>query len=106
MVFSEDMIQKVWEKGRAVLDRAADEWRKDECGAWIHRAQYGNADSEYGWKIESVTAGLPNKLHDLRPFHWRNGFNIGNQKARCHVSADRGGLAPTQHVETPRNKNL
>jgi hypothetical protein len=106
MQLDEDMIQKVWQKGRGAADRAAAEWRTDECGAWMHRAQYGNADSEYGWKIQNVSAGAANTVENLRPFHKANSFDVANRKPHCHVTADRAGLAPTQHVGTPRNRNV
>lgn len=37
MITDENLIQAVWEKGRGMLDRDASEWRKDQCGAWLHR---------------------------------------------------------------------
>lgn len=104
MAWDEDIIQKVWEKGRVAADRAAAQWRTDECGAWMHRAQYGKADSEYGWKILNVSAGGPDSVENLRPFHSANSFDVANRKAHCHVTADRAGLAPTQLVGTPRNR--
>jgi hypothetical protein len=105
MLLEAELIQSVWEKARAMPDRAAPEWRKDECGAWIERAQYENALSEFGWKIENVSPGKPDTLENLRPFHVRNGFDIANHKPRCAVTADRADIAPTQHVGTPRNRD-
>lgn len=37
MSFSEDTIQKVWEKGRIVPNNDPNDWRKDQCEAWIGR---------------------------------------------------------------------
>ena len=48
MSFSENTIQKVWEKGTVVSGNDANVWRKDQCGAWIGRLYYGNRDSQYG----------------------------------------------------------
>lgn len=106
MLLDEDLIQKVWEKGRGAADRATDEWRTDECGAWMHRAQYGNADAEFGWKILNVSAGGANRVENLRPFHRANAFDIAERKPHCHLTADRAGLAPTQLVGTPRNRKV
>jgi hypothetical protein len=106
MVLDEGTIQKVWEKGRGPADRAAAEWRTDECGAWMHRAQYGNTDSEFGWKVQNVSAGGADSVENLRPFHNANSFDIANHKPHCHVTADRVGLAPTQLVGTPRNRKV
>ncbi len=106
MPFSDAMIQAVWEKGRAMPDRDPTEWRRDQCGAWLHREQYGNGDSSYGWKIENVTPGGPDELDNLQPFHWNNTFDIANGKPRCRVTAERSGLAPGQRVGQPRNTGM
>ena len=49
MSFSEDTIQKVWEKGSIVSGNDSNVCRKDQCGAWIVRKNYGNQNSQYGW---------------------------------------------------------
>ena len=35
MEFNNETVQGVWEKARATNDTDPNEWRKDECGAWI-----------------------------------------------------------------------
>lgn len=106
MAWDEDTIQKVWEKGRVAPDQAAEQWRTDECGAWMHRAQYGNSESEFGWKIQNVSAGGADRVENLRPFHNANGFDVARRKAHCHVTADRTGIAPSQLVGAPRNRRV
>jgi len=54
MSFSEDTIQKVWEKGTVILNNDPNVWRKDQCEAWICRDHYGNRDSQYGWEINHI----------------------------------------------------
>ena len=103
MKFNEKTIQAVWDKGRAMPDRNADEWRQDQCGAWLHRQQYQNEQSEYGWKILNVAAGGGDDLEHLRPFHYKNTFDIANGKEQCRITADRAGLMPAQSVGQPRN---
>lgn len=103
MAFSDDLIQAVWEKARQMPDRDMTVWRRDQCGAWLHREQYNNPDSEYGWKIENITPGGPNILDNLQAFHWQNSFDIANGKPHCRVKADRAGLSPHQSVDRPRN---
>ncbi|MDH3672506.1 MAG: hypothetical protein OES46_15335 [Gammaproteobacteria bacterium] len=105
MRFSDEMIQQVWEKGRATLDQDSTIWRKDECGAWMNRAYYGNERSEYGWKIENVSTGGPDILENLRPLHRHNTFDRANHQAKCRVAADRAGLEPSEHIKEPRNRN-
>lgn len=106
MVSNEDRIQAVWEKGRATLDRDPNDWRQDQCGAWLHRAQYDNPEAEFGWKMVRVGPGRPEDLDNLQPFHWRNSFDIENGEPHCRITADRSGLSPTQHVDQPQNENL
>ena len=106
MDYSETIVQAVWEHGRAAPDRDADLWRKDQCGAWLHREQYNNEKSEYGWKILKVVAGAGSDIDQLQPFHCGNAFDIANGRAQCRVTADRAGLAPGQSVDQPRNSGV
>jgi len=97
------LIQSVWEKGRAMPSWDPVEWRRDQCGAWLHREQYENEQSEYGWKIVNVAPGGQDEVDSLQPFHWKNTFDIANGKPKCRVTADRAGLQPHQRVDRPRN---
>lgn len=103
MTIDENLVQAVWEKGRGMLERDTSEWRKDQCGAWINRQHYNNAKSEYGWKIVNVKPGSPDSPENLQPFHWRNDFDIANDKPHCKVTADQAGLLSTQHTDIPHN---
>ncbi len=106
MGYSEQMIQQVWEKGRGTNGIDTDLWREDECGAWIARADYGKTDSEFGWKIVNVTPGAPDTPENLRPFHYRNGYDLANRKPARHVTADRTGLATFERTFQPHNRNI
>jgi hypothetical protein len=106
MGFSDDIVQSVWEKARAIPDRDPAEWRQDECGAWIRRDHYGSPDSGFGWKIEHISPDSSDDLDHLRPFHRDNAFSRGVGKAHCRVTADREGVAPTAHIDSPRNKTV
>lgn len=106
MEYSEQLVQQVWEKARANVDISADLWREDECGAWINRRHYGDTHSDFGWKIANVSAGGPDTLENLRAFHHRNPYDIAIQQAKCHVTADRTGLAAFEHTFQPRNRNV
>lgn len=103
MTFSEEVIQQVWEKGRAVNDRDSNEWRKDECGAWIHRSNYGSSTHEFGWTIKNVVAGGEDTVQNYRPFHRENEFNRNTGEAHCKVIADRQGIPPTSRIGSPDN---
>lgn len=85
--FSEDLIQKVWDKERASFNQDPVTWRKDACGAWIRREHYGRKDSEYGWEIDFITPGGPAVPSNLRAVQWQNnGGAAGNLV--CRTSAD------------------
>lgn len=106
MHIDEFLVQAVWDKARAISDQDTTQWRKDQCGAWLHRQQYDNAVSDYGWKIENVTPGGLDILENLKAFHRENTFDIENDKTLCRITADQAGLSPTQSVDRPRNARL
>lgn len=106
MNYSEQLIQQVWEKGRASGDIDTDLWREDECGAWISRPDYGKTDSDFGWKIVKVAPGAPDTPENLRPFHHLNGYDVAAHQAKRHVTADRTGLATFEHTFDPRNRKV
>jgi hypothetical protein len=106
MEFNDETVQGVWEKGRAMNDMDSNEWRMDECGAWIFRDQYGNGVSEFGWKIENVAPGKPHAVENLRPYQHDNSFDIGTGQRYCKVVADRENLLPSASTDKPRNKQV
>lgn len=87
MAWDEETIQKVWEKGKIVPDQKADQWRKDECGAWIGRQNYGKRDSSYGWEIDHISPGGPDILSNLRPLQWENNAEKSEGRLKCNVTA-------------------
>lgn len=94
MSFSEKTIQGVWEKGEKVSENNKDHFRKDKCGAWIAKSQYGNRDSIYGWEIDHIiprSDGGHNELPNLRPLQWENNMAKSDGKLRCVVIAEGDG---------------
>ncbi|MCX8049684.1 MAG: hypothetical protein N3A55_08505 [Methylohalobius sp.] len=106
MAFSEEVIQAVWEKGRAGPELDPTQWRQDQCGAWMCREHYNNFNSEFGWKILEVVPGGGEALAGLQPFHWQNTFDLEHRRPLCRVTADRSDVAAGQRVSQPRNINL
>ena len=106
MEYSRELVEQVWEKARAGSDVDASTWREDECGAWISRPQYGQPETEFGWKIENISPGGPPTLENLRPLHYRNAFNPGTGFHHCLVTADRTGLSSTSRTLQPRNRGV
>jgi len=100
-----EIIEAVWAHGRVVMPEAdADRWRQDACGAWMQREHFGRQNCEFGWKLEKVTPGGEETPDNLRPFHWRNGYDIANGRASCQVTADRSNVAAERYATPPRNR--
>ena len=71
---SETEIGVIWQKAMAVDGYDNTKYRKDVCGAWIQRDQYGK-ETIYGWEIDHAkptSKGGSDDAHNLRPMHWQN----------------------------------
>jgi hypothetical protein len=106
MNYSKEIIAQVWQKARAMAGTDSDEWRQDECGAWMHFDKYGSEASDFGWKIVTVSAGGSEQVDHLRPYHRDNDFDVGSGHISCRVKADREGVLPTAHIDEPRNQTI
>jgi hypothetical protein len=104
MVISQETIEEVWRKARGVTEQNAEVWRKDECGAWMKRDHYGQAHSEFGWKIENISSGGPDILENLRPFHCANTYDHANGRAKCRFTTDQTAVPVQGHIREPRNR--
>lgn len=88
MVLTETSVQQVWEKGTVVSNNDAAEWRKDECGAWIGRKEYGNRQSQYGWEIDHINPQGGDEVSNLRPLQWKNNASTQDDgRLSCPVTA-------------------
>ena len=47
-------IEAVWRKGIIVPGYDSNVFRKDQCGAWMKKSEYGNTSSNYGWEIDHI----------------------------------------------------
>jgi hypothetical protein len=92
--WTEDQIRAAWNQGQIAERFNPDKWRKDPCGAWIARQQFGNKESSFGWEIDAVAleAGAAGgNASDLRPLQWKNASAKTNDKLVCAVTAHGGG---------------
>lgn len=104
MEFTDYLVQQVWDKARATTEQDRDTWRRDQCGAWMRREHYGRTDSEFGWRIENITAGGPNDLENLHAFNCANPYDRAARRAHCHLVADLAGVPAPEIVLEPRNR--
>ena len=88
MSFSEETIQKVWEKGTVVPNNDPGVWRKDACEAWMKRSEHGNRNSKHGWEIDHIkpeSEGGGDELSNLRPLQWENNASKQEGRLTCPV---------------------
>lgn len=72
--FSQSTIDAVWKKGKIVEGYDSNTYRKDRCGAWMKKEDYGQT-TKYGWEIDHkkpVAKGGTDDTDNLQPLHWEN----------------------------------
>jgi hypothetical protein len=71
--YDREVIASVWECAETVPGTDSVIWRKDEYGAWIHRADYGRRTSEFGWEIFDPGVGRHCQgVYAMRPMQWQS----------------------------------
>ena len=55
--YDREIVTRVWTFATEIEGNDPGTWRKDEFGAWIHRLEYGNRHSEYGWEVCDTSLG-------------------------------------------------
>lgn len=89
-------IQKIWEKADKVPGNDENVWRKDQCGAWINRNNYGAASTNeshtsYKWQVDHIkpaSKGGDDTLSNARPLQWYNNDCRQNNRLKTRVTAD------------------
>ena len=72
MDFSDETIQRVWEKGKILQGSDPETWRLDGHGNVINRNLYQIYVSQYGWEIKIQKKGF-NQI-ELIPVKWTENF--------------------------------
>jgi hypothetical protein len=91
MSFSDEMVQKVWEKGAMVQGVDQNVWRKDACGAWINRSAHtGKRENpvDYEWEIDHINPNGGDDISNLRPLQWKNNLDKAEERLTCSVTSD------------------
>lgn len=86
--WTEEEIQAVWEKGTAVSGYGKEKYRKDQCGAWIKRDEYGNRKASFGWEIDHISPGGSDAISNLRPLQWENNVDKSDGRLKCNITAN------------------
>lgn len=87
--FSEETINEIWSRGQVVDGFDSAKVRKDACGAWIIKDNYGNRNSPFGWEVDhiypesklrekSVPMSIIDNITNLRPLNWKNNDSKGS----------------------------
>ena len=80
--FDQRTINAVWSRATIVPGVDPNQRRKDVCGAWIDRSQYGTtANNGFGWEIDHiipVSSGGTDDLSNLQPLQWQNNRRKGD----------------------------
>jgi len=89
--FMEETIDRVWEKAQYVnSENERLGFRKDVCGAWIKRDQYGNRKNPWGWEIDHIIPEARKGSDvpiNLRPLQWQNNVARSDDRLTCAVTA-------------------
>jgi hypothetical protein len=80
--FDQRTITAVWNRATIVPGVNPDVRRKDVCGAWIDRSQYGTtSENGTGWEIDHivpVSYDGTDELVNLQPLQWQNNRRKGD----------------------------
>lgn len=91
VAFDLETINAVWAKATIVPGNDGANLRKDSCGAWIRRNEYGQT-TDNGWEIDHakpVALGGGDELANLQPLQWSNNRHKSDNYPNwhCKVSA-------------------
>jgi hypothetical protein len=101
--YDSDTINRVWEKARIIKGYNPQQFRKDICGAWICKDDYGKHDKlSLGWEIASFNpfkteSSVSTMRTYLLPMQWENYEKRGNDFPDVHCCVD------SSHFEELKN---
>jgi len=79
--FSPDRVDQVWDKGKKILGKDPDLYRRDEGNNVLYKPSYGK-NSEMGWEVDHkkpVDKGGTDNLKNLQPLQTDENKDKSNQ---------------------------
>ena len=95
--YDPELVERIWQGAQVIPGNDPAVWRKDECGAWIHRLAYRNRRTEFGWEI--ADRGYTLRAFGtaaLRPMQWQNHLDFLTAARGSQITAD--GLRNTRRL--------
>jgi len=88
--YAREVIEQAWQLAQTIPGNDPAVWRKDEFGAWLHRQEYRNRHSEFGWEIAECGYSMRHLgLAALRPMQWQNHVDfLVASRSQAVVTAD------------------
>lgn len=121
--FTEELLNKIWEKGLKDDKYDPDFVRKDACGAWMIKERYNDRSSSFGWEVDHIypesklrDMNVPQQRIDdicnLRPLNWNNNVSKGSDyphyqsKIKAGVFTDEKGQINDVNVVSEDEKEI
>ena len=94
--WTDEEVEQIWNKAREVPGYDKNVYRKDQCGAWIKRDQYGAASvgeshTSLKWQVDHIkpdSKGGADVLSNARPLQWYNNDCRQNGRLKTKVTAE------------------
>ena len=74
--FSEEQIEKTWQKGCEVKGLDASKYRQDVAGALMARDKYGDKKHMYGWEVDHIYPQARLKELGVKEDLWDHHLNL------------------------------